>query len=43
MGRLAADNATPVEAINYFCEMEMEAELARARRKSAIQNTATGY
>ena len=34
MGRLAADSATPVEAINYFCEMEMEEELAKARERA---------
>ncbi|KAK3744458.1 hypothetical protein QZH41_012879 [Actinostola sp. cb2023] len=34
MGRQAADSATPVEAINYFCEMQLEEELDRARERS---------
>jgi hypothetical protein len=34
---MAADSATPVEAINYFCEIRLEEELEKARQRSRVK------
>ena len=34
LGGVAADSATPVEAINYFCEMKIQDELEKARARA---------
>lgn len=37
LGGKAADKATPVEAINYFCDIRMEEELERARTRARVK------
>ena len=37
----AANNAKPVDAINYFCEMKYEEEVERARRANVAPREET--
>ncbi|XP_048577146.1 uncharacterized protein LOC5521505 isoform X2 [Nematostella vectensis] len=37
LGTVAADTATPVEAVNYFCEMRMQEELEKAKARARVK------